>query len=57
MRLDNNKYKLKTYLINKQITLVGRLNECVDDTEKVKYLAQLEIIRDVIKICDERNRY
>lgn len=58
MNETNKKLELKNYLQNKEKELSNKIiKNAIEEKSSVFEIKQLEIIKEVINICESRNRY
>lgn len=58
MNEPNKKLELKNYLQNKEKELSNKIiKNAIEKQSSVIEIKQLEIIKEIINICESRNRY
>lgn len=52
-----DKITLKRYLMNKKLIILDLFVRCNDKQRKETLTNELQIINEILKICEERRRY
>lgn len=55
--MKDKKITLRKYLLNKKLILLDLFVRCSDKARKETMTNELQIINDILKICEERGHY